>query len=255
MEKRFNLHKSEATLQVQFNNARQSENEDIDEWADGLLVLADKAFRNLPDEYVTNQVVIKLCQGCLDKNVGSVAAPFQPKTVEYALERIKWLQHGNQAIFGGTVRTKGPSIKTDNTDVSINVTKPEEMTTKVIEKHMDSIKSVIQDTMKYVHENIDKVQSNVDKVQTDVRSLEQGWRKEFNSALDKVKLKTANEPNRNFRQPENWQDRQLVNRNNFQCWNCHGYGHVARFCRQPKRNMAPVTTDKQNSDLNRSGLN
>jgi phage-related protein len=57
---------------------------------------------------------------------------------------------------------------------------------------MDSIKSVIQDTMKYVHENIDKVQSNVDKVQTDVRSLEQGWRKEFNSALDKVKLKTAN---------------------------------------------------------------
>jgi hypothetical protein len=99
MEKRFNLHKSEATLQVQFNNARQSENEDIDEWADGLLVLADKAFRNLPDEYVTNQVVIKLCQGCLDTNVGSVAAPFQPKTVEYALERIKWLQHGNQAIL------------------------------------------------------------------------------------------------------------------------------------------------------------
>jgi hypothetical protein len=153
------------------------------------------------------------------------------------------------------VRTKGPSIKSDNTDVSINVTKPEETTTKVIEKHMESIKSVIQDTMKYVHENIDKVQSNVDKVQTDVRSLEQGWRKEFNSALDKVKQKTANEPNRNFRQPENWQDRQLVNHNNFQCWNCHGYGHVARFCRQPKRNMAPVTTDKQNSDLNRSGLN
>jgi hypothetical protein len=48
-----------------------------------------------------------------------------------------------------------------------------------------------------------------------LRSLEQGWRKELNSALDKVKLKTAIEPNRNFRQPETWQDRQLVNRNNF----------------------------------------
>ena len=138
---------------------------------DGLLALADKAFRHLSDEYVTNRVVIKLCQGCLDKNVGSVAAHFQPKTVEYALERIKWLQHSNQAIFGGTVRTKGPSIKTDNTDVSINVTKPEETITKVIEKLMDSIKYVVQDTMKNIHENIDKVQSNVDKVQTDVRSL------------------------------------------------------------------------------------
>jgi hypothetical protein len=39
MEKRFNLHKLVATLQVQFNNARQSENEDIDEWADRLLAL------------------------------------------------------------------------------------------------------------------------------------------------------------------------------------------------------------------------
>ena len=97
-----------------------------------MLALADKACRDLPDEYVTNQVVIKLCQGCLDKNVGSVAAPFQPKTVEDALERIKWLQHGNLAIFGGTVRTKDPSIENDNTDVSINVTTPEETTTKVI---------------------------------------------------------------------------------------------------------------------------
>ena len=62
MEKRFNLRKLVATLQVQFNNARQSENEDIDEWTDRLIALADKAFCDLPDEYVKNQVVIKLCQ-------------------------------------------------------------------------------------------------------------------------------------------------------------------------------------------------
>jgi hypothetical protein len=55
------------------------------------------------------------------------------------LERIKWLQHSNQTIFGGTVRTKDPSIETDNTDASVNETKPEETTTKVMEKHMDSI--------------------------------------------------------------------------------------------------------------------
>ena len=207
MEKRFILRKLVATVHMQFNNARQSEIVDIVEWADMMLALAHKAFHDLPGEYVTKQVVIKLCQGCIDKNIGSVAASFQPKTVEGALERIKWLQHSNQAIFGGTVRTKDPSIETDNTDASVNVTKTEETTTKVMEKHMDSIKSVIQDTMKTVHENIDKVQSNVDKVHTDVRRLEQR-RTELNSALEKVKPKTANEPNRNFRLPENWQDRQ-----------------------------------------------
>jgi hypothetical protein len=56
------------------NNARQSEIVDIVEWADMLLALAHKAFHDLPGEYVTKQVVIKLCQGCIDKNIGSVAA-------------------------------------------------------------------------------------------------------------------------------------------------------------------------------------
>ena len=99
-----------------------------------MLAFAHKAFRDIPDEYVTKHLVIKLCQGCIDKNIGSVAASFQPKTVEGALERIKWLQHSNQTIFDGTVRTKDPSIETDNTDASVNVTKPEEATTKVMEK-------------------------------------------------------------------------------------------------------------------------
>ena len=175
MEKRFILCKLVATVQVQFNNARQSEIEDIDEWADRLLALALKAFRDLPDEYVIKQVVIKLCQGCIDKSIGSVAASFQPKSVEGALERIKWLQHSNQTIFGGTVRTKDPSNETDNTDVSVNVTKPEETTTKVMEKRMDSIKSVIQDTMKTVHENIDKVPIGNPQVSSGIGDFRRFW--------------------------------------------------------------------------------
>jgi esterase/lipase len=83
-----------------------------------------------------------------------------------AIFRFGCLQ--NLATWPYPWHTKGPSIKTDNTDVSVNVTKPEETTTKVIEKDMDSIKSVIQDTMQTIHENIDKVQSNVDNVHTDV---------------------------------------------------------------------------------------
>jgi uncharacterized protein YlxP (DUF503 family) len=40
MEKRFNLRKLVATLQVQFNNARQSEIEDFDEWPTKLFVIS-----------------------------------------------------------------------------------------------------------------------------------------------------------------------------------------------------------------------
>jgi hypothetical protein len=57
---RFILRKLVATVHMQFNNARQSEIVDIVEWADMLLALAHKAFHDLPDEYVTKQVVIKL---------------------------------------------------------------------------------------------------------------------------------------------------------------------------------------------------
>jgi hypothetical protein len=50
----FILRKLVATVQTQFNNARQSEIVDSDEWADRFLALAHKAFRDLPDEYVTS---------------------------------------------------------------------------------------------------------------------------------------------------------------------------------------------------------
>jgi hypothetical protein len=49
MEQLFILRKLVATVQTQFNNARQGEIVDSDEWADRLLALAHKAFRDLPD--------------------------------------------------------------------------------------------------------------------------------------------------------------------------------------------------------------
>jgi hypothetical protein len=103
MEKRFNLHKLVATLQVQFNNARQSENE-----------------------------ILSMCFSITLVVVSSGLVTFTETSVL------------SVSIDGSLVRTVPPKI---------------------------------------------------------------GWRKELNSALDKVKLKTAIEPNRNFRQPETWQDR------------------------------------------------
>ena len=256
MEKRFNLRKLVATLQVQFNNARQSENEDIDEWADRLLALADKAFRDLPEDYVTNQVVTKLCQGCLDKQVGSVAASFQPKSVEDALERIKWLQYSNQAIFGRTVRTRDPSIEVDNTDVSVQVTKVADVApNNVMEKHIDSLKNVIQDTMKTFNHNIDKVQTNVEKVQTDMKNLERQIRQELKSALNTTKLQTTENQTKNVSQSQNQPNRRFYrfDRSDLQCWTCGEYGHTSRLCSHNKGSQRPANKDPVKEDLNTEG--
>ena len=70
--------------------------------------MADKAFNELPEEYVTSEVINTLCQGCLDKHAGSVAASFRPRTVDAyeALERMKWQQYSDKAVFGTNVRTR-----------------------------------------------------------------------------------------------------------------------------------------------------
>lgn len=87
MEKRFNLRKLTETVRIQFQSARQAPGEDLDDWGERLLSLADKAFSELPEECVTSEIINKLCQGCLDNHAGSVAASF--KTVDEALEKIK----------------------------------------------------------------------------------------------------------------------------------------------------------------------
>ncbi|VDI04227.1 Hypothetical predicted protein [Mytilus galloprovincialis] len=106
MEKRFNLRKLTETVRIQFQSARQSPGEDLDDWAERLLSLADKAFGELPEEFVTSEVITKLCHGTVDKHAGSVAASFRHKAVDEALERIKWQQYNDKALSGQYVRTR-----------------------------------------------------------------------------------------------------------------------------------------------------
>ena len=62
--------------------------------------MADKAFSDLPEKYVTSEIIYKLCQGCLDKHAGSVAASFRPRTVNEALDRLCLVQMLEPARHG-----------------------------------------------------------------------------------------------------------------------------------------------------------
>jgi len=100
LEKRFGFKELPETAQVQFNNARQLPEESLEDWADRVLSLATRAFRHLPEEHMYKQAVLRLCQGAADKEAGSYASNVRPQSMEDAVDKIRWYQHNQQAIYG-----------------------------------------------------------------------------------------------------------------------------------------------------------
>lgn len=117
LEKRFNFVDLPETLQVQFMGAHQNATEKLEDRADRLLSLAMKAFRDLPEEHIYSQAVWRFCQGCCDKEAGQNAAMSRPKSMEEAIDKIKWYQHTTKAIYGKPVRRREFSDDSDNATV------------------------------------------------------------------------------------------------------------------------------------------
>ena len=80
------------TAQVQFNNARQTPDELLEDWADRVLSLATRAIRDLPETHMYQQTLVRLCQGAADKETGSYASNSRPKNIEEAIDRMRWFQ-------------------------------------------------------------------------------------------------------------------------------------------------------------------
>ena len=96
LEKRFGFRELPETAQVQFNNACQT----LEDWANRVLSLATRAFRDLPETHVYQQAVMRLCQGATDKEARSYGSNIRPKNIEEAIDKMRWYQHNYQAIFG-----------------------------------------------------------------------------------------------------------------------------------------------------------
>jgi hypothetical protein len=59
LEKRFGFRELPETAQIQFNNARQTPDELLEDWADRVLSLATRAFRDLPETHMYQQAVVR----------------------------------------------------------------------------------------------------------------------------------------------------------------------------------------------------
>ncbi len=100
LEKRFGFRELPETAQVQFSNARQTPEELLEDWADRVLSLATRAFRELPETHMYQQAVVRFCQGAADKEAGSYASNTRPSTMDDAIDKMRWHQHNHQAIYG-----------------------------------------------------------------------------------------------------------------------------------------------------------
>ena len=49
-------------------------------------------------------MVLQLCQGCTDKAAGLTALNKRPKSIEEALEAIRWAQHTQRVVYGSEPR-------------------------------------------------------------------------------------------------------------------------------------------------------
>ena len=73
--------------------------ERLEDWADRIMTLATRAFKDLPEQYSNSQAVVRFCQGLTDKEASHHVCMQEPKSMEQALNGIKWYQYVHQSIY------------------------------------------------------------------------------------------------------------------------------------------------------------
>ena len=112
---RFKREELPETLQARFQNECQDEGETLRDWADGILTLAAKAYKDLPEAWIRRHAIIRFCMGCLDLEAGQHAYIQQPKLFKEAMDKMEWFQCINK-----TSKPRRPSSKTTKSDPSVN---------------------------------------------------------------------------------------------------------------------------------------
>ncbi|KAH3825310.1 hypothetical protein DPMN_127184 [Dreissena polymorpha] len=64
------------------------------------------AFRHLPEQYCTEEVISRFCQGFLDKEAGKHACLNRPKSMQGAIDLVRHHQYISSAVDGKVSRHK-----------------------------------------------------------------------------------------------------------------------------------------------------
>ena len=107
MERRFDHQETPESAQLEFSTARQGANEPLLKWADLVYALAAQALPGVQYAYAQRQMVLRLCQGCADKEAGCYALDRQPVTIHEAVEAmLNCYQRSRRAFYSRARPTK-----------------------------------------------------------------------------------------------------------------------------------------------------
>ena len=135
LEKRFGTKELPEEAQVRFYEAVQECNESLDDWSDRIMLLAASAFRELPSSYTAQQGVLRFCYGLYDQEVAMHVSMKRPKTMEEAMDSVRWLNHVNWVVHRPSrnsrenkcpeeapavyaVTTQDPEVPSESSDLS-----------------------------------------------------------------------------------------------------------------------------------------
>ena len=108
-ETRFGYKDLPQTAQVEFNIIRQKPTESLEEWAEKVLRTGNLAFKNLPDQFLDEQVIMRFCLGCRNGDAGLYASTSCPRTLEQAIEMIKRYEQNLNAVKGHQTSDSRPA--------------------------------------------------------------------------------------------------------------------------------------------------
>lgn len=229
-EKRFGYQDLPETATIAFNISRQETEEDLDDWADRVLTLATKAFRDLPEEYMYKQAILRFCHGCINKEAGEQAANARPTTMEMAVDKVKWAIHTHNAVHGRTRRDVKQICSPENYPEYPVYTLKQEMK-QPVPSRLDNLESTVEDMkgkMNTMNVKYDRLMDKLDKF------------------IDRFSSRQSRSPSPSpSRSPSS-----------IKCFRCKG-NHYVKDCPEPKLSQLPKAvqfTEEQAADpLNEGG--
>ncbi|CAG2225165.1 unnamed protein product [Mytilus edulis] len=245
MVKRFGFQEPQETSQIQFQTITQKTEESLADWADRVLSLATQSFKDLSEEYMTKQAVMKFCQGCNDPEAGQHACGFKPVSVENAIDIIKWYQHSRKAVQahiaqGKTHEVKQASAPTPTAQVSdtpsvhgVGSSKPN------IDTRVSQMEQQLRQQREEQQQSMQQMQSLLSSMATLTEEMRHSNRSSGTS------------PSRDYRSDNTSRGRGQGRRGGYNnragnrrsqtpdgaCFYCHELGHFKRDC--PKLNNSP----------------